>query len=924
MPEKNPVAANLASAATDGLWLDPSVPANSYYIGGVQVHFPFKPYPSQLAMMNHMIRALNGSQNTMIESPTGSGKSLALLCASLAWRQSFMAKRRQLLANVNQIISRFCRDNHQLLVAKFAGDIDADDAELEHVSAPDKPSKSRDPELAEPAPPKDNDDDDDDFMPTAKSKVPEETKNKPNHDPAYLQQMALIRRAETVDYIIDLARTRMPDGVSLDDLSVLSGFKDQGEEASHAPRIYFGTRTHKQVSQLIDELRRKTPYRLRTAVLGSRAQTCIHGRAKKAAASGESVDDMCRTLREDDNCGPFRAYRKIIGHKKLARRGELEIWDLEDLVTLGRKNMACPYFASRDMAGTAELVFCPYNYILDPAVRKAAGINLDHNVVILDEAHNIENAARDAGSFEVTDSQLSVLAFECAKLIGDQHVHDGELLTTGGGVILLEEHRVLRTFAETLSNWLQRDSNTYEYRDFETETSVWPKPDCPVSLVLQRLALTPEVVARIKSAFSKIDEQNSSARSQASQNKSMGLPAEEQQQLSAGALRIVESLLRVLDHVANGSKYASDFRMAIIRSPNPELRDQAAAKKRKRYSVGPQQIPPFVNTLAFWCMNPGVVFNEIAQQSRSIVLTSGTLSPLDSYASELQVDFASTLEANHVIDPARFLALSIECGPSGSPLEAKYRTTDQLSFQDDMGEAIASIAARCPDGMLVFAPSYALLNKLLARWEVTGHLAEINVHKEVFIEPQGGGSKDQFDKLLAAYRDHLQRSSDTLQPLQRGALMFAVYRGKVSEGIDFSDYYCRTVVNIGIPYPAFKDVKVVLKREYNDAYSNPSVHERVLLNGSKWYDIQAFRAINQALGRCLRHKNDWGAIIMLEARFTHPRNINRLSKWVRSHMRVFHGFNAARQQLESFYNERIQDDAALGTLIDDAVITLEE
>ncbi|CAF4898048.1 unnamed protein product, partial [Rotaria sp. Silwood2] len=28
------------------------------------------------------------------------------------------------------------------------------------------------------------------------------------------------------------------------------------------------------------------------------------------------------------------------------------------------------------------------------------------------------------------------------------------------------------------------------------------------------------------------------------------------------------------------------------------------------------------------------------------------------------------------------------------------------------------------------------------------------------------------------------------------------------------------------------------------------------------YDSQGYRALNQALGRCIRHKNDWGALIV--------------------------------------------------------------
>ena len=44
------------------------------------------------------------------------------------------------------------------------------------------------------------------------------------------------------------------------------------------------------------------------------------------------------------------------------------------------------------------MVFCPYNYLVDPAVRKSVGINLKGSVVVFDEAHNIEGVARDAAS----------------------------------------------------------------------------------------------------------------------------------------------------------------------------------------------------------------------------------------------------------------------------------------------------------------------------------------------------------------------------------------------------------------------------------------------------------------------------------------------------------------------------------------------
>lgn len=33
------------------------------------------------------------------------------------------------------------------------------------------------------------------------------------------------------------------------------------------------------------------------------------------------------------------------------------------------------------------------------------------------------------------------------------------------------------------------------------------------------------------------------------------------------------------------------------------------------------------------------------------------------------------------------------------------------------------------------------------------------------------------------------------------------------------------------------------------------------------YNLEAFRAVNQAIGRVIRHKNDFGAVLLLDKRF---------------------------------------------------------
>lgn len=85
-------------------------------------------------------------------------------------------------------------------------------------------------------------------------------------------------------------------------------------------------------------------------------------------------------------------------------------------------------------------------------------------------------------------------------------------------------------------------------------------------------------------------------------------------------------------------------------------------------------------------------------------------------------------------------------------------------------------------------------------------------------------------------------------------------------------------MQVGIPFPNYKEVAVSHKKEYN----NRHYKEKGLLNGWQWYEIQAYRALNQALGRCIRHRNDWGAILLVDSRYGDQKRTAGLSKWIRT------------------------------------------
>ena len=139
----------------------------------------------------------------------------------------------------------------------------------------------------------------------------------------------------------------------------------------------------------------------------------------------------------------------------------------------------------------------------------------------------------------------------------------------------------------------------------------------------------------------------------------------------------------------------------------------------------------------------------------------------------------------------------------------------------------------------------------------------------MFDESQTKGS-DEFNHMLSKFNKAC---------LEGKAILFAVCRGKISEGIDFADDAARIVITVGIPYPAAMDPVTKAKREYNDRVCR--VNNKAI-SGSRWYEVQAFRAINQALGRCLRHSEDWGAILLVDNRWGESDHyLNNVSKWLR-------------------------------------------
>ena len=61
------------------------------------------------------------------------------------------------------------------------------------------------------------------------------------------------------------------------------------------------------------------------------------------------------------------------------------------------------------MASRADLIFAPYNYLIDPKLRETFGNRIRWNdaILLFDEAHNVEGACAEAASFELPAANLA-------------------------------------------------------------------------------------------------------------------------------------------------------------------------------------------------------------------------------------------------------------------------------------------------------------------------------------------------------------------------------------------------------------------------------------------------------------------------------------------------------------------------------------
>ncbi|XP_058443866.1 regulator of telomere elongation helicase 1 homolog [Malaya genurostris] len=740
-----------------------------YSINGVPVNFPFEPYQVQRDYMAKVIECLQNGTNGVLESPTGTGKTLSLLCSSLAW---ILNKKAQVQANMQTNIT----------------------------------------DLKE-------------FEFTKKNKV----------DQSSMSNNKLTEMQELLN--------------QLDDGSGSNGAK------WGVPKIIYASRTHSQLSQAMQEMKNTSYSFMKAIILGSRDQLCIHPEVSKEEGNSAKTY-LCKAKIQSRTCS---FYSRVESCKERPEITGSSIMDIEDLVKTGTKVKACPFFLSKELIENADILFMPYNYLLDPQARKANNLELSNTVIILDEAHNVEKMCEESASMQVKSSDIALCIDDVTaimkvmdKSIAIPEDDEGKKDFTIDDLALLKEMLLaLEKSVDEIPIMFSQGGNTF------VGTYIFEILE-KANIKEGNYHIIAQLLENIVQYIATITEKNSFVR-------------------RGGGLQVLADALSIV-FAGSGHEYRASIERCY--KVHIDFEEQKNVRGNVRQADGwtsTKQMVPSVKSnakkVSFWCFNPGFGMRQLlGKNARSIILTSGTLAPLKPLISELDIPIAVRLENPHIIDGSQVCVKIVGQGPDKESLNSSYSNRDNPKYVQSLGRTILSFCPIIPGGLLVFFPSYPLLHKCQEAWQETGIWAQISRTKPIFVEPRG---KQDF---LNAMTEYYQRIND---PDGKGAIFMAVCRGKVSEGLDFADMNGRAVIITGLPFPPLKDARVILKKKYLEEVRTK---ENEIISGDEWYSLEASRAVNQAIGRVIRHKNDYGAILLCDNRFHNHRQKAQLSAWIQRHL----------------------------------------
>ncbi|XP_051473144.1 ATP-dependent DNA helicase DDX11 isoform X2 [Apus apus] len=878
--------------------------------------FPYRPYPIQERFMAALYSALEAGRVGIFESPTGTGKSLSIICGALSWLRDFEEKKQREEARLLALEESGEEGKERRASAEpghagskgTAGEPDWVTAFVQKKEERDMVDRLKEEQI--------------------RRKKREDRLEKIRHN-VHLKYAAKRKRSEEdeTNRLLQLSKEVLSEGAGMDVLEqldqneeelilgeyesdeekkVVSGLEEDDDdlEEEHVTKIYYCSRTHSQLSQFVHEVQ-KSPFGSDTRLvsLGSRQNLCVNEEVRRLGAL-QLINDRCMEMQknkhekksDEENEGkkrrvsrtvcPFYSYEQM---QFLRDEVLVEVKDIEQLVALGRETKACPYYGSRYAIPAAQLVVLPYQMLLHEPTRSAAGIKLKDQVVIIDEAHNLIDTITCIHSAEVSGSQLCCAHSQLSqymeryrkRLKAKNLMYIKQILyllerfvaMLGGNVnqnptcqAVSQTGTVLKSINDFLFQSQIDNINLFKLFGF-VERYGGPATAVKTNKENQKLAGLQSFLLTL--------QQGSDKKEPAGPPQSPPMEAENDQLRTASPLMQIEGFLSALTN-AN-----QDGRIILNRQG----------------TVGQ-------SSLKFLLLNPAVHFAKVVEECRAVIIAGGTMQPVADFRQQLLsragLDPARLVEfsCGHVIPPENILPIILCSGPSSQQLEFTYQTRDLPQMMDETGRILCNLCNVVPGGVVCFFPSYEYEKQVYTHWEKMGLLTRLATKKKIFQEPK---KANQVEQVLVEYAKCIKRCSQAGGQMT-GALLLSVVGGKMSEGINFSDDLGRCVIMVGMPYPNIKSPELQEKMTWLDKTMPTAAGQapsRVLIENL------CMKAVNQSIGRAIRHQKDFASILLLDHRYARPAIFNKLPQWIRERTQVKTAFGSAFAELRKFHRGKL-------------------
>ena len=155
---------------------------------------------------------------------------------------------------------------------------------------------------------------------------------------------------------------------------------------------------------------------------------------------------------------------------------ESDSFNRDQIETLARKHQVCPFELSFDLSTWSDAIICDYNYVFDPSVslKRFFGDEKRDFAILIDEAHNLADRAREMFSAELLRDEITALRDEietqlpaCAKILKKVHAQFAAFRTLDGTIergdaFVNPSHppkliKLLKDFCADAESWLARN-----------------------------------------------------------------------------------------------------------------------------------------------------------------------------------------------------------------------------------------------------------------------------------------------------------------------------------------------------------------------------------------------------------------------------------------------------------------------------------